>query len=470
VGGSAGLTLTPPRVHAVVGLGFGDEGKGAIVDHLVRRLGARAVVRFGGGPQATHHVVLPDGRWHGFSQLGAGAFVAGVASHQARGALVEPWNLLREDEALRAKGVHDALARHSLDPRAALVLPFHKLIGQLEELARGDRPHGSVGLGVGAAARDRAAGLALRLEDARDPTALRVRLHDLVPARLAAAEALVARIATSEAEERLTHFRGALDLDRLTRMLSSFARGYAALLVPDEARLAALLAAGGPLVLEGAQGALLDPSVGWAPHVTKTPSTAAPALELVLPEPVVRTGVLRAYAHRHGPGPLPTEDAELGARLAEAHNRANRWQGPFRVGRLDLVLARHAAATGVDRLALTCLDRLRDTGDVRVVTAYAHPGPPEPWFDDAFVWRPDGDALRIDALLPGAGGRPEVGRVLGACRPASEVRLPGWSAYLADGLPPGARALIELLESRDGLGLPVDVVSIGPTWREKLVR
>ena len=102
--------------------------------------------------------------------------------------------------------------------------------------------------------------------------------------------------------------------------------------------------------------------------------------------------------------------------------------------------------------------------------AYAHPGPPEPWFDDAFVWRRASDGLRIDALLPGAGGRPDVWRVLGACRPANEVRLPGWSADLGDGLPAGARALIDLLESEDRLGLPVDVVSIGPTWREKLVR
>lgn len=443
--------------HVVVGLGFGDEGKGTIVDHLVRRTGARAVVRCGGGPQATHHVVLPDGRWHGFSQVCAGTFVPGVASHLSRQVLVEPWNLLREDEVLRGKGVHDALARHGVDPRAALVLPFHKLLGQLEELARGARPHGSVGLGVGAAARDRAAGVALRLVDARDARGVRGRLEDLVPARLAQAEALVARIGTAEAEERLAHFRRELDLDQLARKLSSFASGHASLLVDDEQRLASFVAEG-PVVVEGAQGALLDPAVGFPPFVTKTPSTATPALDLlapfVAPRDVVRVGVLRAYAHRHGPGPLPTEDPELAARLGEAHNATNRWQGPFRVGPFDLVLARHAlAASPVDRLALTCLDRLE--GDVRVVTAYAHPGPAEPWFDEAFAWRRSGHDLRIDALRPAAGGHPEVARVLAACRPAGAVRL-------AD-----ARALVELLSSRDGLGVPVSIASSGPTWRDK---
>ena len=309
------------------------------------------------------------------------------------------------------------------------------------------------GLGVGVAARDRAAGLALRLEDARELRVIRERLHDLVPARLAQAEALVARIATSEAEARLEHFCRELDVDRSSIMLSNFVAGYAALLVPDEARLVSF--ASGPVVLEGAQGVLLDPQVGFPPHVTKTPSTFTPALELVAPEQVVRVGVLRAYAHRHGPGPLPTEDPELTARLTESHNVANRWQGPFRVGWLDLVLARYAVAVsgGVDRLALTCVDRLQGAGDLRAVTAYAYTGAPEPWFDEAFEWRRDGDAVRIDALRPAAGGRADVARVLGACRPGCDVRLPD------------TRALMDVVAS--ALGVPIDVVSVGPTWRDK---
>jgi adenylosuccinate synthase len=433
----------------VVGLGFGDEGKGTIVDFLARRGRVAGVVRYGGGPQATHHVVLPDGRWHGFSQLGAGTFVPGVATHLTRDVLVDPVSLLREDEVLREKGVGDALRRLTIDPRAAVVLPYHKMTGQLAELARGGERHGSVGLGVGEAARERDAGLAIRLEDARDARALRERLTARVPERLAGAAELCARAASPEAEERLAYFRRQLDVDRLTRILHAFVTGYASLLRPDEERLPALA----PAIFEGAQGVLLDPSVGFAPFVTKTPVSPAgdPAGE--------RLGVLRAYAHRHGPGPLPSEEPALAEKLQERHNLWNRWQGSFRVGPLDLVLARHAAAAArVDALALTCVDRLEALGEVRVVTAYRHPGPPEPWFGEAFAFAEAGGGVRIDALLPGAARhQAALTRVLGACRPAAELRV----GSVAE--------LVALLGSRDGLGVSVRIVSSGPTWQDKVV-
>ncbi len=456
----------------VVGLGFGDEGKGTTVDHLVRHHRSAGVVRFGGGPQATHHVVLPDGRWHGFSQLGAGTFVPGVVTHLTRDVLVEPVNLLAEDARLREHGVHDALARLTIDPRATLILPYHKMTGQLAELARGGDRHGSVGLGVGEAARERDHGTALRLEDARDRARLRARIGDAISERLAHAEAVVDG---DEAHERLAHFRGELDADRLTRILHGFVTGYAAMLQPDEARVPALLGGAAPAVMEGAQGALLDPVAGFPPYVTKTPATPALAEALLAGRAhrLRRVGVLRAYAHRHGPGPLPSEDATLTARLLESHNVWNRWQGGFRVGPLDLVLARYAAVVaGAEVLALTCLDRLGDTGELRVVSSYRHPGPAAPWWDAAFAWRslPSGE-VAIDAVRVGGA---DVTRVLESCRPGAELRLAGWTGELrgartlAD-LPAGARALVELLASPQGVGVPVAMVSIGPTWQDKLV-
>lgn len=433
----------------VVGLGFGDEGKGTIVDWLARRRQVAGVIRHGGGPQATHHVVLPDGRWHGFSQLGAATFVSGVATHLMRDMLIDPVSLLREDEVLREKGVRDALARLTIDPGAALVLPYHKMIGQLAELARGGERHGSVGLGVGEAARERDAGMAITLEDARDGRGLREKVAARIRERLVLATQLAEQAGSEEARERLAYFRRELDFERVARIVHGFVTGYARLLVPDEARLAALR----PSIFEGAQGVLLDPQAGFAPYVTKTPVATAPATA------GSRIGVLRAYAHRHGPGPLPTEDPSLSEPLAERHNVWNRWQGSFRVGPLDLVLARHAATVArVDALALTCVDRLEGLGDIRVVTAYRHPGPAQPWFADAFELREEGDGLRIDALRAGATGRPEVAGVLAACRPAEELRLPT------------PDALVALLESSGGLGVPVKVVSSGPTWRDKVER
>ncbi len=443
----------------VVGLGFGDEGKGTIVDHRVRARGAAGVIRFGGGPQATHHVVLPDGRWHGFSQLGAGTFVAGVATHLTRDVLIEPVNLLAEAEALRQLGVGDALTRLTIDPGASLVLPYHKLLGQLAELARGNDRHGSVGLGVGEAARDRAAGVGLTLADCRDRPRLARHLADAIAVRLARAEELTAHADTDRARERLAHFRRELDGERLVRILHGFVGAYPAMLQPDDDRVPALLGGDRPGVLEGAQGVLLDPDAGFPPYVTKTPATPALADALLAGHriPARRIGVLRAYAHRHGPGPLPTEDATLTARLPETHNRANPWQGGFRVGAFDRVLARHAVAVArPDVLALTCVDRLTDRGPVRVVTSYRHPGPAAPWWSSAFTWRTTADgALAIDAVHRGGA---DVTTVLAACRPGATVELAS------------ADELIELLASTDGLGVPVAYVSSGPTWQDKLTR
>ena len=109
--------------HLVLGLGFGDEGKGTIVDWLARQANAPPlVVRWNGGPQAAHHVV-DGGRVHCFAQLGSASFVPGARTHLAAGMAVDPYALLAEDEALARAGVPDALARLTIDPRARLKTP-----------------------------------------------------------------------------------------------------------------------------------------------------------------------------------------------------------------------------------------------------------------------------------------------------------------------------------------------------------
>jgi adenylosuccinate synthase len=431
------------QAWVVVGLGFGDEGKGTTVDWLARREGARAVVRHGGGPQASHHVVLPDGRWHGFSQFGAATFVPGVATHLAAGMLVSIPNLLREEQALRERGVPDALARLTLDPGSALVTPLHAMLRQLEELGRGDAREGSVGLGVGRAVRglrEDPAGAPL-LGDARPGGDMEQKLRALAARAFSEAEELAAA-GGGEVAARLDYFRERIRLDELTRVHLNFARAYAEHLVPARERLADLLAAGEGVILEGAQGTLLDPEQGFPPHVTKTPSTAAPARALLAaagwPAERVRClGVLRAYAHRHGAGPLPTEDASLA--FPEAHNQTNPWQGPFRSGWLDLVLLRHAvrANPGLDGLVVTHLDSLEGRPEVKVCTGYS-----------------DAAGRPVEELPCGPHDEELTARLAGA-RPAR------WESF-AD-----AEALLTFLASDEGLGVPITAVSRGPTWRDK---
>ncbi len=135
------------NVAIVLGLGFGDEGKGTIVDWLARQAdGPVTVVRWNGGPQAAHHVVTPEGRVFCFAQLGAGSFVAGARTHLGRDMIVDPIALLREADAFGG----DVLARVSIDPQALVVTPWHAVLNQIREVARGgatwfDQARGSRG-------------------------------------------------------------------------------------------------------------------------------------------------------------------------------------------------------------------------------------------------------------------------------------------------------------------------------------
>lgn len=313
------------RAYVIADLGFGDAGKGLLTDFLVRGSGAKLVVRYNGGAQAGHNVVAPDGRHHTFSQFGSGTFVPGVRTFLSRHVVVHPTALLRENAALRAIGIDDALERIAISGDALVVTPYHQERNRRRELARGENRHGSCGVGVGEAVGHALAfpGDAVRFADLADLGKLRrklARIRDYAPADV--------------------------DIERWIDL----SRGVA--------HLAAEWAPQPVVVFEGAHGVLIDEWHGFHPYTTWRDCTFAPARELLAGADVTSIGVLRAYAVRHGPGPFPTE-ADIGDAPPE-HNAFNEWQGAVRRGWFDAVLARYAieALGGVDALAVTHLDWL----------------------------------------------------------------------------------------------------------------
>ncbi|MDT9593005.1 adenylosuccinate synthetase [Nocardioides zeae] len=341
----------PHRI--VVGLGFGDEAKGATVDHLCVAGGVSAVVRFSGGGQAAHNVVA-GGVHHTFRQFGSGT-LAGVASYLSRHVLVSPDGLAAEAEELAALGVADPLGLVAVSPDALVVTPVHRAANRTREDLRGDARHGSCGLGIGetqwyalpvAEGGAGAGSAAIRVRDCLDPMVLRTKLVALVEFY----EPLLAQGRHEAPSVR----EMALDL-------LEFAQAVA--IVPDSAYLTAA-AARGSLVFEGSQGVLLDEWRGFHPHTTWSTVTPAPAQELLAAAGLTRCevwGATRAYATRHGAGPFPSEAAALLGSLPEPHNGTGEYQGDWRVGHLDLVLLRYAAEVcrrhgGLDRLAVSHLD------------------------------------------------------------------------------------------------------------------
>jgi adenylosuccinate synthase len=352
-----------------VGLGFGDEGKGATVDFLCRHLGADLVVRYSGGSQAAHGVVLPDGRRHVFSQFGAGT-LAGVPTYLGPQVIISPTALAREADHLETLGVADPFATLSVHPDALVATFFHQALNRLKEAARGDGRHGSCGHGIGEARSGwlRHGSDAVQARDLKDRSALRRKLELLRQRTLLDLQEFAGRVPVEDAEAAdLLGVAAEEVADRLLR-------------VGERVRLAAEVPACEIAVFEGAQGVLLDEWYGFHPHTTWSTVTPHHGRELAQRAKagrVVTLGITRAFTTRHGAGPLPTHDPALTARLADPVNPWNRWQGALRVGWLDLVLLRYAveAAGPLDGLAVTWLDHAEPS---RVCTSYEGLGPLTP--------------------------------------------------------------------------------------------
>ena len=324
---------------AVVDLGYGDAGKGTVVDALCATTGRRAVLRFNGGAQAAHNVVTASRRHHTFSQFGSGTF-HGVPTHLTRFMVVDPLALVSEAAALG-----NPFHLLTVDEDALLATPWHRAVNRLREQRRGGGRHGSCGMGVGET-------MEYALTHASTP-----RAGDaLSRRRLQSSLAAVAR--------DLTERYGPLPAPPLEDVVDAFLAFGRAVSIVDSSYVARLLREG-PCVFEGAQGVLLDEWRGWHPYTTWSTTTFDNVAALC--SSFRRLGVVRTYTTRHGAGPFVTE-APLP--LAEAHNGVGEWQGAFRVGHFDAVAHRYAVevAGGVDGLAVTHLDRVVPA--MRMVTSY----------------------------------------------------------------------------------------------------
>lgn len=345
---------------AVIDLLFGDSGKGTTVEALTRQYGFKTIVRFNGGPQAAHTVVRSDGRWHTFRQFGSGSFEPNVRTVCSRFMLIDPAAQMHEAEQLAHLGVPRIFERLFVDERCLIVTTWHRLLGRIRELDRGDQRHGSTGQGVGETVRyaQLFPEQALRVRHLSPRRELHARLQELRACMIDQAEQCA--LATEEVRALLADMRRpevfqhdfvhcAAWRERVTHRVENDAQWRA--LLGDE-----------PVLFEGAQGVLLDPVYGFPPHVTKTDVTdrSLQALEheWQLPRLVKRLGVLRGYATRHGAGPFPGEEKTFS--LTETHNVENPWQGSMRFGwhHPELLRRSRAALLHLDGIAITCLDQL----------------------------------------------------------------------------------------------------------------
>ncbi len=355
------------RAQVVIGAGYGDEGKGLITDFLTARLGSEGlVVRFNGGAQAGHTVVTPDGKRHVFSHFGSGSLV-GAATYLSRFFVCNPLLYLQEWTRLRDIGITPIV---HVDPKAAVTTPYDMVINQVTEAARQTARHGSCGIGFGETIeRNLSPRFSLSVGELGQADHLRRKLDDIrrhwVPARLASLG-----IGKEHWGRQEWIFRSDELLEKFMGDVGAF---LDAVIVAGIGLVKRRVASG--VIFEGAQGLLLDQNRRDAfPHVTRSNTGLRNVVALAQEAEIDRldvTYVTRAYATRHGAGPMPHElPAAPYAGIRDDTNIANPFQGSLRFGWLDLdILAASLRADlaaadtlRVDhRLAITCLDQIDDT-------------------------------------------------------------------------------------------------------------
>ncbi len=412
-------------VIAVIGAQWGDEGKGKIVDLLAEE--AHVVMRFSGGDNAGHTVVNRYGEFR-LHLVPSGIFSPRAVSILGNGVVINPSALLGEIDELNQRGVDTS--RLFISDRAHLVMPYHILLDGLEEESRGGKAIGTTRKGIGPAFADKIARLGIRTCDLLDKEVFRERL----------------RFILSDKNTILTKVYGASPLveDDVYRQYCQYGERLSPHIRETTIMLEEALNRGELVLLEGAQGALLDPDFGTYPYATSSsPLAGGGCLGAGLGPTKINQAlaVFKAYCTRVGGGPMPTElKDDISEAIREvAHEYGTTTGRPRRCGWFDGVAAKFSSRiNGFTRAAITRLDVLDILPSLKICVGYQL------------------DGKSIDYF-------PASAATLERCQPIYE-ELPGWQVPISDirsydQLPPQARQYLGRLEEL--ISCPISLISVG---------
>ncbi len=422
-------------VVVITGTQWGDEGKGKVVDVLTEK--ANIVARYQGGHNAGHTVVIKDETYI-LHMIPSGILHKGTLSIIGNGTVVEPRNLLEEIDGLREKGIEVSGDNLLLSKGAHLIMPYHLALDAGTEKKLGKDKIGTTGRGIGPAYTDKMARRGIKAGDLLFPEIFREKLEK----NLAYTNAVLEKVY-------------GIDTFSVDAVYNEF-MGYAEMLrehISDTGVvLGRALEGGENILVEGAQGTLLDIDHGTYPYVTSSSASAGgAAIGLGIGPTKISNvlGIVKAYTTRVGEGPFPTElNDDLGAHIQKKGGEFGATTGrPRRCGWLDMVALRYAArVNGLTGIVITKLDILDGIDEINICTEY-----------------------EVD------GGRtadfPNTAAELEQCRPVYES-LPGWKESTAgvmryEDLPEGAKQYLKTIEKM--LGVEIQVICTGPRREELMV-
>jgi adenylosuccinate synthase len=416
--------------YAVIGAQWGDEGKGKIIDFLAER--ASVIARYSGGNNAGHTVINDAGTFK-LHLVPSGICWSHATNVIGNGVVVDPDVLIKEINENQLDPEHLAVS-----DRAHLIMPYHIILDRLEEERRGKSAIGTTGRGVGPAYVDKVARQGLRVGELLNPEDLSLRLPEIIAFK----------------NEIITKIYGGdpIDIDEVYEKTRNWATQLAGYIRPVENIVADAIEDDKNVIVEGAQGALLDLDHGTYPYVTSSNPTVGGTLTGLGMGP--RTyggvaGVFKAYCTRVGSGPFPTEiHGDEGDRIREMAGEFGVTTGRARrIGWFDGVAAKYSArVNGFDNMIITRLDTLDGWDEIRICVAY------------------EIDGVRTDQF-------PVDAEMLDRAKPIYES-VPGWTESTRAITKPeqindGARAYISKLE--EVVGIPVSIISTGPHRAETLI-
>ena len=414
-------------VVAVLGAQWGDEAKGKIVDVLARD--ADIVARFSGGDNAGHTVINDQGEFV-FHLVPCGVLWPDVQALIGNGVVVAPDAFLDEVREIEEQGI-DVQGRVLISERAHLVMPYHVVMDNLFEAAKGEGAIGTTGRGIGPAYTDKASRIGIRTADLLDLESLYPRMEYILKHH----NAVITGGYDGEA----------VDLETMFDRCRDWSVGLKPFIGPVEHLIHDAADRGGNVIIEGAQGALLDLDHGTYPYVTSShPTIGGAAHGLGLNPGQIDTviGVFKAYSTRVGAGPFVTEiTGVMGDEMRTLANEFGATTGRARrVGWFDSVVGRYShRINGYTGLVVAKLDILDNFDEIKLCVAYE--------LDGERVWDFPGSAALLER-----------------CKPIYETHA-GWHSSTRklrklEDLPRGARAYVDRLEEL--VGVPVDIISTGP--------
>lgn len=423
-------------VTAVIGLQWGDEAKGKIVDLLTDQ--HQIVVRYQGGNNAGHTVKF-NGNTYKLSLLPTGILRPGVQAVIGNGVVINPQALLKEIDGIRAQGV-DISSNLMVSDRAHVIMPYHMAEEAVQEKQRKDKAIGTTMRGIGFCYREKAGrSYAIRMGDLLRPNVLREKLQEIVPIKNMMLQALD------------TEFKP-LDADQIADDYEKYAELVKPYITDTTAFLHEQIRLKKNILFEGAQGSLLDVDHGTFPYVTSSNSSAAGLQSgsgVPLRAVTKMIGIVKAYTTRVGGGPCPTELVnDIGQHIRDEGNEYGTVTGrPRRCGWLDGVATAYGARIcGVDCVAVMLLDVLSKLDELKICEAYEIDGV-----------RTTNFPSQIDDLAK--------------AKPIYRT-LPGWNSDITkvrkkSDLPKEALAYVDAV--REILGVPVEIVSVGPDREQTIM-